>query len=272
MVNRIWQGHFVEGLVSSASNFGLRGQSPTHPELLDWLANEFVKNDWSIKRLHRKIVLSSAYRMASNSDNDSEGIDPDNRLLWRQNRRRMEIEVLRDSLLSIGDVLDSNLGGTPRNATTVMIKNLSGAENIGCNCRTVYLDINRAAMSDFLMTFDYVEPGVSVERRPATIVPHQSLYMMNNPLPLEIGKHLGTRIHLEHSNDFARLEIATRTVFGRAPKTREIETIREFLLGISTDSVQAGSKLSLASMNSSLEDWVRVCRSLLLASEFLYVE
>ncbi len=272
MVNRIWQGHFVEGLVTSASNFGLRGQPPSHPELLDWLANEFVKNDWSIKRLHRQIVLSSAYRMSSHSDQDSELVDPDNRMLWRQNRRRMEIEVLRDALLSTGDVLNSSLGGAPRNATTAMIKNLSGAENIGCNRRTVYLDINRAAMSDFLMTFDYVEPGVSVERRPATIVPHQSLYMMNNPLPLEIGKQLATRLHMEQSNDFARLEMATRTVFGRAPKTREIETIREFLLSVSSGSVQARSKPSLASMNSNLEDWVRVCRSLLLASEFLYVE
>ncbi len=272
MVNRIWQGHFVEGLITSASNFGVRGQSPSHPELLDWLANEFVRNDWSIKRLHRQIVLSSAYRMSSHSDQDSELIDPDNRMLWRQNRRRMEIEVLRDTLLSTGDVLNSSLGGAPRNATTAMIKNLSGAENIGCNRRTVYLDINRAAMSDFLMTFDYVEPGVSVERRPATIVPHQSLYMMNNPLPLEIGKQLATRLHMEQSNDFARLEMATRTVFGRAPKTREIESIREFLLNVSADSVQSCSKPSLASMNSNLEDWVRVCRSLLLASEFLYVE
>ena len=272
MVNRIWQGHFVEGLVTTASNFGIRGQLPTHPELLDWLANEFVKNDWSAKRLHRQIVLSSAYRMDSHSDPDSEVIDPDNRMLWRQNRRRMEIEVLRDALLSIGDVLDSSLGGSPRNATAAMIKNLSGAENIGCIRRTVYLDINRAAMSDFLMTFDYVEPGVSVERRPATIVPHQSLYMMNNPLPLEIGKQLATRIHLEQSNDLARLAMATRTVFGRAPKTKEIEAIREFLLSIAADPVQVDLKPSLASMNSSLEDWVRVCRSLLLANEFLYVE
>ena len=272
MVNRIWQGHFGEGLVTSASNFGLRGQLPTHPELLDWLANEFVKNDWSVKRLHRQLVLSSAYRMATHSDPDSEVIDPDNKMLWRQNRRRMEIEVLRDALLSIGDVLDSSMGGSPRNATTAMIKNLSGAENIGCIRRTVYLDINRAAMSDFLMTFDYVEPGVSVERRPATIVPHQSLFMMNNPLPLEIGKQLATRIHLEQSNDFARLAMATRIVFGRSPKTKEIDAIREFLLSISADSGQADLKSSLATMNSSLEDWVRVCRSLLLTNEFLYVE
>ncbi len=272
MVNRIWQGHFAEGLVTTASNFGRRGQLPTHPELLDWLANKFVKNDWSVKRLHRQIVLSSAYRMASHSDPDSELIDPDNGMLWRQNRRRMEIEVLRDALLAIGAVLDSSLGGAPRNATTAMIKNFSGTENVGCVRRTVYLDINRAAMSDFLMTFDYVEPGVSVERRPATIVPHQSLFMMNNPLPLEIGKQLATRVHLEQSNDLARLATATRTVFGRTPKTKEIEAIREFLLSVSVDPDQAALKPSLASMNSSLDDWVRVCRSLLLANEFLYVD
>jgi hypothetical protein len=200
MANRVWQGHFGEGIVATSSNFGLRGQLPTHPELLDWLANEFVRNDWSIKWLHRQIVLSTTYRMSSQINSVAETIDPDNRLLWRQNRRRMEVEVLRDSLLSIGDVCDLRQGGSPQNLTAVVHPNVPGASHLGSMRRTLYLDINRAAMSDFLMTFDYVEPAVSVERRPATIVPHQSLFLMNHPLPLEVGKQLADRLHSNFSN------------------------------------------------------------------------
>lgn len=262
MANRIWQGHFGEGLVATSSNFGLRGQLPSHPELLDWLANEFVRKDWSIKWLHRQIVLSATYRMGSQIDSVAEAIDPDNRLFWRQNRRRMEVEVLRDSLLSIGDVCDLRQGGSPQNATSVFHPNVAGASNIGSMRRTLYLDINRAAMSDFLMTFDYVEPGVSVERRPATIVPHQSLFLMNHPLPLEIGKQLAERLHSNFSNDLSRLSVATRTIFGREPKDYEIDLLHPFL----------NAQSSLVSMNSSLDDWVRVCRALLLTNEFLYVE
>ncbi len=262
MVNRVWQGHFGEGLVSTSSNFGLRGQLPSHPELLDWLANEFVRNDWSIKWLHRQIVLSSTYKMGSQIDSVAESIDPENRLLWRQNRRRMEVEVLRDSLLSIGDVCDLRQGGAPQNATAAAHSNVPGANSIGSMRRTLYLDINRAAMSDFLMTFDYVEPGVSVERRPATIVPHQSLYLMNHPIPLEVAKQFATRLHGNFSTDLSRLSVATRTIFGREPKGYEMELLHPFLNGQS----------DLATMNSSMEDWVRVCRALLLTSEFLYVE
>ena len=262
MVNRIWQGHFGKGLVSTSSNFGLRGQLPTHPELLDWLANEFVRNDWSVKWLHRQIVLSAAYRMGSQINAVAESIDPENRHFWRQNRRRMEVEVLRDSLLAIGDVCDLRQGGSPQNATAIAHPNAVGANNIGSMRRTMYLDINRAAMSDFLMTFDYVEPGVSVELRPTTIVPHQSLYLMNHPLPLEIGKQFAIRLHSNFSTDLSRLSVATRTIFGREPKDYEIELLHPFL------KTQTG----LATMNSSLEEWVQVCRSLLLTNEFLYVE
>ena len=111
MVNRIWQGHFGFGLVRSPSNFGIRGEEPTHPELLDWLAEEFVRGDWSIKRLHRMIVLSSTYRMVSSTNRKAALTDPENRYLSHFPRRRLELEPIRDSLLAIAGQLDRELGG-----------------------------------------------------------------------------------------------------------------------------------------------------------------
>lgn len=291
MANRIWQGHFGTGLVQSGSNFGFRGQPPTHPELLDWLANQLVDNHWSLKHLHRQIVLSATYRMSSRNEAatqqssrgsrdpetvNAQSIDPENRWLWRQNPRRLDIESLRDSLLAIVDTLDKRVGGESQNATTPSAPNLAGAASIGSIRRTLYLEVNRAAMSDFLTTFDYVEPGVSVDRRPATIVPHQALFLMNHPLPLEIGKQLATQIHTANLMDSDRLIAATRTLLGRPPTASEQVTIQRFLKSHHHESTDDGSTTDESktweSMQSSLDAWVSVCRSLLLTNEFLYVE
>jgi hypothetical protein len=264
LVNRVWQHHFGVGIVPTASNFGFRGESPSHPELLDWLANEFVKHDWSLKWLHREILLSSTYRLRSVHDPLAQSRDPDNRWLWRQNKHRMEAEVLRDTLLKIGDVLSQDFGGEPQNASVAKYPSFDGASNIGSMRRTVYLEVNRAALSDFLATFDYVEPGVSVDKRTSTIVPHQALFLMNHPMPQEIGKQFATRLHGSHHNDADRLSNATKSILGREPTANEAQSIALYL--------SDRSSTSLSGMNSSLEKWIRVCRSLLLTNEFLYVD
>jgi hypothetical protein len=277
MVNRIWQGHFGSGLVATGSNFGLRGQLPTHPELLDWLANTFVENDWSIKDLHRLIVLSSTYRMSTGSNSDSEKVDPDNRLLWRQNRRRLEIEPLRDSLLSMVDLLDTRVGGEATAASAAPDARAVWAGKIGAARRTVYLEVNRAAMSDFLTTFDFVEPGVSVDRRPTTIVPHQALYLMNHPLPLEVGRQLANQIWSQGGNDAQRLEQVVRRVYGRSATSVEKQIVQSVASSRKDvqDTAVSDSLESLESLencHSSLEIWVKICRAMLLTNEFLYVE
>jgi hypothetical protein len=271
MVNRIWQGHFGSGLVSTGSNFGLRGQLPTHPELLDWLANKFIENRWSIKDMHRLIVLSSTYRMSTESNSDAEQLDPDNRLLWRQNRRRLEIEPLRDSLLSMVDLLDTRVGGEATAASAAPDARAVWASKIGSARRTVYLEVNRAAMSDFLTTFDFVEPGVSVDRRPTTIVPHQALYLMNHPLPLEVGRQLANQIWSEGGNDAVRLEQVVRRVFGRSATSVEKQIVQS-IASSRKDEQGAASFDSLENCHSSLETWIKICRAMLLTNEFLYVE
>lgn len=274
MVNRIWQGHFGSGLVSTGSNFGLRGQLPTHPELLDWLANTFIENDWSIKDMHRLIVLSSTYRMSTGSNSDSELADPENRLLWRQNRRRLEIEPLRDSLLSMVGLLDTRVGGEATAASAAPNAQAAWAGKIGSARRTIYLEVNRAAMSDFLTTFDFVEPGVSVDRRPTTIVPHQALYLMNHPLPLEVGRQLASQIWSQGGNDAERLEQVVRRVFGRAATSIEKQIVQRIASSRKDDQGAAISESldSLENCHSSLETWVKICRAMLLTNEFLYVE
>jgi len=277
MVNRIWQGHFGSGLVSTGSNFGLRGQLPTHPELLDWLANKFIENRWSIKDMHRLIVLSSTYRMSTESNSDAEQVDPENRLLWRQNRRRLEIEPLRDSLLSMVDLLDTRVGGEATAASAAPDARAVWASKIGSARRTVYLEVNRAAMSDFLTTFDFVEPGVSVDRRPTTIVPHQALYLMNHPLPLEVGRQLANQIWSQGGNDAERLEQIVRRVFGRSATGVEKQIVQRVASSRKDEQSAAISESldsldSLENCHSSLETWVKICRAMLLTNEFLYVE
>jgi hypothetical protein len=269
LVNRIWQGHFGTGLVASSSNFGLRGEQPTHPELLDWLANEFIANGWSIKWLHKQIVLSDTYRLSSNHDEHMSVKDPENRWLWKQNIRRMDAETIRDSLLNVAGLLNTEHSIGALNAASVANPNMEGAGNIGNQHRTVYLEVNRAALSDFLSTFDYVEPGVSVEKRTSTIVPHQSLFFMNHPLPQEIGNQLAKQVHQSSSNDSERLRFVTKTLYCREPYEVEVQFVRNYL---SSNHATTNAELQLAEMNSGLDQWIRVCRAMLLTNEFIYVE
>jgi hypothetical protein len=188
----------------------------------------------------------------------------------------MEAEVLRDSLLSIGDLLSLNCGGESQNMAVPTNPHIEGAQSIGNMRRTIYLDVNRAAMSDYLTTFDYVEPGVSVDRRSNTIVPHQALFLMNNPLPLEIGKQFASKLHAMTRNDAERFAIATKSLLGRLPKQSECNSLAQVLakgsIPASTAPESNSQTPSLLSMNSSVEQWIRVCRSLLLTNEFFYVE
>ena len=168
-MNRVWRWHFGRGLVRSVDNFGKLGELPSHPELLDWLANRFVADGWSLKTLHREIMLSRTYQMSTPGTEHAAAVDPENRLLWRMPRRRMEAEELRDSILAAGGLLDTTMGGTL--LATVA---LSGPVGTAASSRSpslyestrrsVYLPVLRGALYEMFETFDFPDPG-GLERR-----------------------------------------------------------------------------------------------------------
>jgi hypothetical protein len=213
MVNRIWMWHFGQPLVSTPSNFGLKGEAPSHPELLDDLASRWIEQGWSLKWLHREIVTSKSYRRTSR-DARYEESDPENRWLWKQNERRLEMEPIRDSLLACSSRLDARLGPPipgegPR--------------------RSIYLNINRAALDDLFSVFDYVDPASHIEQRPVTTVPSQALFFLNNPIVSTASETLGEQIAKKSKDDGESIDQAFRNVLGRAPSSREIDRSLSFL-------------------------------------------
>ncbi len=269
MVNRIWQNHFGEGLVRSASNFGLKGDVPTHPELLDTLASEFTRHHWSMKWLHREIVLSSVYGMSSNQRSDGQLADPENRLLWRMNRRRLEVEPLRDSLIQIADEMDWSVGGQAQSIYGASFPDTQEARTLyDAARRTVYLPINRAALEELFATFDYVDSAVSLEKRPVTTVPHQSLFMMNHRLAMYAGWQLAKRLESFSSDDRERLKFAYANCFSRLPTEQETVLALEFLEQVRRETLPA----SVDQGPGPKPAWIRLCRSLLLTSEYLYID
>ena len=184
MVNRVWQHHFGEGLVRTPDNFGRLGDRPTHPELLDWLAVQFTKNGWSVKKLHKLILLSATYQQSSTHDPKAALADPDNRLLWRFNRRRLEAEAIRDSMLAIAGTLDRTAGGsllTSGNFDYVTNDQSKTRTRYDSLRRSIYLPVIRNNVFDFFQAFDFVEPHVSNGKRASTVIASQALYLMNNP-------------------------------------------------------------------------------------------
>jgi hypothetical protein len=251
LVNRIWQHHFGHGLVRSASDFGLRSDPPSHPELLDWLAAEFVERGWSIKSIHRLIALSSTYRQRSLDRTDGLDRDPQNLLRWKQNRRRLEFEALRDSVLAVSGQLGASMGGRPVPIT----------EPAAAARRTVYAFIDRQNLEGVFRTFDLASPDSSTPRRFVTIVPQQALYLMNHPFLAEGARHL---VGLPEQEDAgaveARIERLYLRLYGRPPEPREIELGRSFL-----ESRGDGE-------GSALAPWGQYAQVLMMANEFAYVD
>ena len=182
LVNRVWLHHFGAGLVASPSNFGLRGDSPSHPELLDYLAQRFVSEGWSIKQLHRWMMLSSTYQQSSADRPDAVARDPENRLLARMNRQRLDFESLRDAMLATAGRLDLALGGPP--------VDLAAAD---CRRRTLYGLVDRQNLSSMLRPFDFASPDAHTPTRHVTTVPQQALFLLNSPLVLEQAAALAER-------------------------------------------------------------------------------
>lgn len=239
IVNRVWQHHFGAGIVRTPSDFGTRGERPTHPELLDHLARGFIDSGWSLKALHRRIMLSRAYRQSSTQGSSSLNpaqlaateIDPENRLLWKMNRRRLDYEELRDSLLVAGGRLERRLGGLPESAV---------AWPFG-HRRTIYSFIDRALVSNDMRVFDFASPDIHAPQRHLTTVPQQALLIMNSPFVIAQAQSLIARPEIVASKDpTRRIELLYNLLFGRAPTRLEITAARIFVGDTSNDSPPAG--------------------------------
>jgi hypothetical protein len=248
MVNRVWMHHFGEPLVSSPSDFGARSTPPSHPELLDWLARAFIDEGWSLKSLHRHIVLSATYLQASADRPDARKIDPENRLYWRANRRRLDLEAMRDSLLSVAGRLDRTIGGRP-----VDIAN--DPKNAR---RTAYGLVDRQSLPGLFRTFDFAVPDQSVERRPMTTVPQQALFGLNSPFMMEQAKMVAART--EKLDREARVRELYRLTLARNPQPTEVIAALRFL-----DMPPGPEK-------SQLTPWQQYAQVLLLTNEMMFVD
>jgi hypothetical protein len=223
-VNHIWLRHFGAPLVGTVFDFGKHGQPPTHPALLDWLAVEFMERGWSMKRIHRLMVTSTAYRMASSSEPAAAALDPDNRLLWRMNVRRMEAETVRDSLLFLAGQLDPKMGGPEIEHTKGMI----------VPRRSLYFQTAPDRQMEFLELFD--GPGVDeCYRRTESLVPQQGFALANSPLVLGESRRLAATLSKEigeqatRSNSAAFVKAAFEQVLGRPPTPQEAAACQDFL-------------------------------------------
>ncbi|MGB0582997.1 MAG: DUF1549 domain-containing protein, partial [Limisphaerales bacterium] len=217
-VNRVWQWHFGEALVRTPSNFGVLGEKPTHPRLLDWLTATFVQKNWSIKELHRLIMKSASYQMSSAHNDANFDLDGDNRFLWRMNPRRLEVEVWRDSLLVVSGLLDHSLGGRPDN------------EILDSRRRTLYGTVSRNGdrfRSDkFRRTFDFPAARSTSAARTTSTVPQQYLFMMNSKFIGDCAKALTARLERGSPNTDGRIKLAYQTLFQREPDEFEIKIAR----------------------------------------------
>lgn len=230
-VNRVWGHLFGQPLVTTPSDFGTRSDPPSHPELLDWLAMHFVAEGWSTKQLIRELVLSSTYRQSSADRPSCRQVDPENRLLWRMNRQRLEMEPLRDSLLVAAGRLDTTMGGPSVQLTQAPYSTR----------RAVYGFIERQNLPGFFRTFDFAGPDTHTPQRPQTTVPQQALFLMNSPFVLQQAERLAKRDEITSATSPAdQVTQLYRTVLSRDPAPQELNVAVEFLTSAEHESEPIG--------------------------------
>jgi hypothetical protein len=253
-VNRAWHWLFGSGIVRTVDNFGTTGEAPSHPELLDHLATRFVQDGWSVKRLVRAIVLSHTYRQGSRADARTVAADPENRLFGRANRRRLEAEAIRDTMLTVSGKLTPFAGG--RNFADSVAADYGYKHT--STARSVYLPVFRNALPDVFEAFDFADPSMVVGKRSTSTVAPQALFLMNNPFPVEQARAAAARLLAEnHPTDDARLTRAYRLALGRAPTDGERRAALRFLANQSGDPRAA---------------WATVFQAVFASADFRYVE
>jgi Protein of unknown function (DUF1553) len=246
IVNRIWMHHFGTPLVATAGDFGLRSEPPTHPELLDHLASRFVDAGWSLKSLHRWIMLSSTYQQRSDDRSVARAHDPENTLYWRANRRRLDFEATRDTLLAVSGCLSGRIGGPP-------MPSLTGTEPR----RTIYGFVDRLNLPGLYRTFDFPDPSTTSPRRDQTTVAPQALFLMNDPFMIYVSRSMLARPEIVLLRDTKRkVEQLFRLIYGRTPSEEEFTAIREYLKEPTSDPRR----------------WQSFVQATMMANEFVFVD
>ncbi len=290
LVNRVWMNHFGRGLVGSAGDFGVLGERPTHPELLDWLAAEFVESGWDLKHLHRVILTSTAYRQSTTRTPHGNTVDPDNRLLAHQSVRRLEAETVRDALLAAAGQLNDKLYGKP---VPIMeddvgqfilgVENKDGEAKPGARIplhgeefrRSVYVQVRRSRPLAVMEAFDLPTLEPNCTSRTASTVAPQALMLMNNEFTLDSARQMAERLSTEASADpVARIQRAWQIAFGRSPTEAETTAATRFIEQQSTAlaAVAAAETDPKKAIDPAAWAWTTLCQSLLSTNEFLYVD
>jgi hypothetical protein len=265
LVNRIWYWHFNRGLVGTPDNFGTTGQPPTHPELLDWLTMDFIEHGWSVKHLHRRILLSSVYQLSSDSsDQEAKKRDPSNQLYWKKDMRRMNAETFRDALLTVSGSLNTNAHlkepikvKAQDPSSEDLEKNRIAYESFPH--RTVYLPVVRSHIYDLLALLDFPNATTPIGKRSETTVPTQALMMFNSPFVKEMARQTYERVARSNDPPNNRLDRLYRILFSRLPSDEERSACHE-LLNKSSDFLD------------EKRTWETLCHVLMISNDFIYVQ
>ena len=271
IVNRVWRWHFGKGLVRTPDNFGMLGEVPTHPELLDWLAYRFLERGTSLKQLHRLIMLSSTYQQSSLPDGATAKADPENRLWGRAEVRRLEAEAIRDSLLAVSGKLDRTIGGsllTVKNRDYFFDHTSKDKTSYASDRRSLYLPIVRNNVYDVFQLLDYPDAAVTSGDRATTTIAPQALLMLNSDLVLQASSNLAERVLAASANDGQRIAQLYSLAYGREATPAEVTSAQSFLAAadrtLTASEPDAAKRLRLA--------WDGLCQTVLAANEFVYVK
>jgi hypothetical protein len=256
IVNWVWQQHFGVGLVRTPDDFGTRGQPPTHPELLDFLANEFRKNGWSLRWLHQQILATKVYRQACIEDPHSRQLDPENRLLWRMPRRRLDFEAMRDAMLWISGELDLAQGGRP----------VDFEANPTATRRSIYGFVNRDIVSPLMSTFDVANPNACTAKRPETTVPQQTLFALNSEFIQDRAAKIASATKKDATQSKTdRISELFQRILGRRPNADEEQLALKFIDESSQASIEGQAP-------DSEKGWTQLAHALLASNEFTFID
>ena len=271
LVNRVWRWHFGRGLVASADNFGLLGEKPSHPELLDWLAKEFIHRKWSLKEMHRVILLSNTYQQSTHVSSEAATADPDNRLWSRFPVRRLAAEEIRDSLLFVSGQLDATMGGSllkVKNRGYLFDHTSIDTTDYNSPRRSLYLPVIRNNVFEMFQLLDFPDPAVPTGDRATTTVAPQALMMMNSDFVMQAADALAGRVLTTDSTDSERVKEIYVTCLGREPSNEEISQDLQLI----KDTLQTFSSDARSDKDRLIAAWSVACQVVLASSEFVYLQ
>jgi hypothetical protein len=272
IVNRVWRWHFGQGLARTPDNFGLLGEPPSHPELLDWLAHWFMGHGWSMKALHRQILLSATYQMSSAHEERGATADPENRLLWHMDPRRLEAESIRDALLAVSGLLDRTMGGSllhVKNREFLFDHTSKDRTKYDSLRRAIYLPVIRNHLYDVFQLFDAPDATVLNGDRATTTVAPQALFMMNSDLVLQACDALAAELLADpKAADAERIERLYVRAYGRPPTAEE--TIKARALVAESEELLRQREPDATARER--QAWACLCQVVLAANEFVYIQ